>query len=341
MIEVNRQIVLVRRPDGMPQESDWKLVEGPVPEPGEGEIVARASWLSVDPYMRARLSAARSYARGVEPGEVMQGGGVGAVVRSRHPGFKPGDIVESMAWGWQEYAVLRPAAARKVDPKYGPMRYALGILGMPGLTAYFALFEIGRPRAGETVVVSAASGAVGQVVGQIAKLNGCRTVAVAGDDAKLAFCKKELGYDAGINHRTTKDLGAELKAACPNGIDIYFDNTAGPIADAVMPLTNVRVRVIQCGVIAIANKVGQPDMGLRFHRQFIVSRMRMEGFLVTDYINRYDEGLAWLGRHLREGKLKYREDIVEGLENMPKAFLRLLNGTNFGKQLVKVAPEPT
>ena len=340
MIEVNRQVVLVRRPDGMPQETDWKLIEAPLPEPGEGEIVARASWLSVDPYMRARLSAARSYARGVEPGEVMQGGGVGAVVRSRHPDFKPGDIVESMAWGWQDYAVLRPAAARKVDLKYGPMRYALGILGMPGLTAYFALFEIGRPRAGETVVVSAASGAVGQVVGQIAKLNGCRTVAVAGDDAKLEFCKKELGYDAGINHRTTKDFGAALKDACPNGIDIYFDNTAGPIADAVMPLTNVRARVIQCGVIAIANKVGQPDMGLRFHRQFIVSRMRMEGFLVTDYINRYDEGLAWLGRHVRAGKLKYREDVVEGLENMPKAFLRLLKGENFGKQLVKVSNEP-
>jgi NADPH-dependent curcumin reductase len=340
MAEVNRQFVLAHRPEGMPRESDWKLVESPVPEPGEGEIVARANWLSVDPYMRSRLGTTRNYAKNVEIGEVMQGGGVGRVVRSRHPDFKPGDVVESMAWGWQDYATLPPARTRKVDLKHGPMRYALGLLGMPGLTAYFAFFDVGRPRAGETVVVSAASGAVGQVVGQMAKLNGCRAVAVAGDDKKLDFCRRELGYDAAISHRSD-DLPAALKAACPNGIDIYFDNTAGPIADAVMPLTNVRARVIQCGVIAIANKVGQPDMGLRFHRQFIVSRMRMEGFLVTDYLNRYDEGLAWLGRHVREGKLKYREDIAEGLEIMPKAFLRLLTGENFGKQLVKVAPEPS
>jgi NADPH-dependent curcumin reductase len=318
MAEVNRQFVLARRPEGMPQESDWKLVENPVPEPGEGEIVARANWLSVDPYMRSRLGTARNYAKNVEIGEVMQGGGVGRVVRSRHPDFKPGDVVESMAWGWQDYATLPPARTRKVDLKHGPMRYALGILGMPGLTAYFAFFDVCRPRAGETVVVSAASGAVGQVVGQMAKLNGCRAVAVAGDDKKLEFCRTELGYDAAISHRGG-DLPAALKAACPNGVDIYFDNTAGPIADAVMPLTNVRARVVQCGVIAIANKVGQPDMGLRFHRQFIVSRLRMEGFLVTDYLNRYDEGLAWLGRHVREGKLKYREDISwRGWKTCPK-----------------------
>jgi hypothetical protein len=334
----NRQFVLARHPDGMPKESDWSLVEKPIAEPGEGEMLVRTLWLSVDPYMRGRIAPSKSYTKGVEIGEVMQGGGVGEVVRSRNPAFKQGDIVESMGFGWQEHAVLKPAGTRKVDPRHGPIRYALGVLGMPGLTAYFALLEVGRPRPGETVVVSAASGAVGQVVGQIAKLAGCRAVAVAGEDDKLAWCRAELGYDAGINHKTAGDLAAAIAAACPNGVDVYFDNTAGPIADAVMGLLNLRARIIQCGRVAVSNKPG-PDIGPRFHGQYIVTRCRVEGFLVFDYVNRYDEGLRVLGRWVKEGKLRYREDIIDGFEHMPRALIRILNGENFGKQLVKVAEE--
>jgi NADPH-dependent curcumin reductase CurA len=338
MQNLNRQWRLKSRPTAMPEPGNWELVETPVPEPGEGQIVARACWLSVDPYMRGRIAAGPSYARPVEPGEVMQGGGVGVVVRSRHPGFVAGDVVESMGWGWQDYATLDPQGTRKVDPKLGPMRHALGILGMPGLTAFFAFLEVGSPRAGDTVVVSSASGAVGQVVGQIAKIMGCRAVAVAGGPAKLQWCR-ELGYDAGVDYKTG-DLRAQLAAATPDGVDVYFDNTAGPIFDAVMERINLRARIVQCGTIDTYNRAGQPDVGLRHHRQMLVKRARWQGFLYTDCVHRADEGLARLSRWISEGRLRYREDIAEGIEAMPVAFLRLLTGENLGKQLVRVSPEP-
>ena len=333
----NRQWRLRAHPQGMPKETDWELVGTPIPEPGEGEIVARASWLSVDPYMRGRIAPVQSYAKGVLPGEVMAGGGVGAVIRSRHPGFREGDVVESMAWGWQDHATLRAAGTRKVDPALGPIRHALGVLGMPGLTAYFAFLDVGQPRVGDTVVVSSASGAVGQIVGQIAKLMGCRAVAVAGSAAKLAWCR-ELGYDAGVDYKSG-DLRAALAAATPDGIDVYFDNTAGPIFDAVMERINLRARIVQCGTIDTYNRAGEPDVGVRHHRHMLVKRARWQGFLYPDYAHRADEGLARLASWLSEGKLRYREDVVDGLENMPRAFLRLLTGENFGKQLVRVAPE--
>jgi NADPH-dependent curcumin reductase CurA len=322
----------------MPTAGDWELVETAIPEPGEGEIVACASWLSVDPYMRGRIATAPSYAKGVDPGELMQGGGVGAVVRSRHPAFKPGDIVESMGWGWQDYATLSPLNARKVDPALGEMRHALGVLGMPGLTAYFALLDVGAPQPGDSVVVSAAAGAVGQVVGQIAKIMGCRAVAVAGGAAQLAWCR-ELGFDAGVDHRAG-DLRGALAAACPDGIDVYFDNTGGAIFDAALERINLRARIIQCGMISIYNRIEEPDIGLRHHRQILVKRARWQGFLYTDYVHRRDEGLARLSRWVREGRIRYREDVVDGIEAMPHAFLRLLTGENIGKQLVRVAPEP-
>lgn len=334
----NRQFVLVRYPEGMPVESDWKLVESPVPEPGEGEMLVRTLWLSVDPYMRGRISPAKGYTKGVAPGEVMQGGGVGQVIRSRIPGFNEGDIVESMAFGWQDYPLLKAVGTRKVDPSHGPIRYALGLLGMPGLTAYFAMLDLGKPKPGETVVCSAASGAVGQVVGQIAKIYGCRAVAVAGSQAKLDWCKT-LGYDSGVDHHTA-NLPADLAAACPTGIDIYFDNTAGPIHDAVMGLINLRARVMIVGTIALAGMFGRPDIGPRHLRSILINRARVEGFLVFDYVERYPEGLRQLAAWLKEGKLVYREDIIEGFEHTPRAFLRLLTGENFGKQLVQVADEP-
>jgi NADPH-dependent curcumin reductase CurA len=335
MRNVNRQFQLVRYPEGLPTEQDWKLVETPVPEPGAGEILVRTQWLSVDPYMRGRISPAKSYAKGVAPGELMVGGGVGVVVRSNIAEFKPGDIVESMAFGWQDYPVLKAAGTRKVDPSLGPIRHALGVLGMPGLTAYFAMLEVLKPKAGETVLVSAASGAVGQVVGQIAKILGCRAVAVAGSASKLAFCK-ELGYDAGIDHHA-KDLPAEMAKACPDGIDVFYDNTGGPIHDAAMGLMRLRGRIVIVGRIALSAKFGQPDIGVRHMGTMLVNRLRMEGFLVFDYAQRYPEGLKQLAAWMKEGRIKYREDIVDGLENTPKAFLRLLSGENFGKQLVRIS----
>ncbi len=331
----NRQWRLKRFPEGMPVEDDWELVESPVPTPGDGEILVRSLYLSVDPYMRGRISPARNYAQGVGPGEVMTGGGVGEVIRSNHPDFKAGDIVESFQFGWQDFPILKADGTRKVDPALAPIQSALGYLGLPGLTAYFALLHQAQIQSGETVLISAASGAVGQVAGQIARLKGCRPVAVASSAEKLAWCR-ELGYDAGINHRTSDDLAAGIAAACPDGIDVFFDNTAGPIHDAAMQNLAVKARVIVCGTIALADKFGQPDIGPRFLRQIMVARARVEGFLLFDYQAHYETARRELATWYRDGKLKHREDIADGLERTPAAFLRLLHGENFGKQLVKV-----
>jgi NADPH-dependent curcumin reductase CurA len=334
----NRQWLLASHPDGMPEEANWRLVEGPVPEPGPGQILARALYLSVDPYMRGRISPARNYAAGVAIGEVMTGGGVGEVVRSNHPGVAPGDVVESFTFGWQDYAVLDGAAARKVDPSLGPVHSALSWLGMPGLTAYFGLLEVGRPRPGDTVVISAASGAVGQIAGQIAKIAGCRAVAVAGAPAKLAWCE-EIGYDAGIDHRGGGDLEAAVAEACPDGVDVFFDNTAGAIHDAVMANLAQNARVIVCGTVALADRFERPDIGVRHLRRILITRARIQGFLVFDFAARFDHARARLAAWAKAGRLRHREDIADGLEAMPRAFLRVLEGRNFGKQLVRVAAE--
>ena len=338
MGDVNKQWRLKSRPLAMPELSDWEFAETPVPEPRDGEVVARACWLSVDPYMRGLITAGPSYTKPVEPGEIMQGGGVGVVVRSRAPSLAVGDIVQSMGWGWQTYATLNPAWTRKILPKHGPMRHALGILGMPGLTAYFAFLETGSPRPGDTVVVSSASGAVGQVVGQIAKLMGCRTVAIVGSEEKISWCR-EIGYDVSVNYKT-EDLRTAIADATPDGVDVYFDNAAGPIFDAVIERINLHARIVQCGTIATYNRPGQPDTGLRHHRHILVKRARWQGFLYTDVAHRTEEGIARLGSWLNSGKLRYREDIAEGIEAMPQALLRVLSGANLGKQLVRVSPEP-
>jgi NADPH-dependent curcumin reductase CurA len=301
-------------------------------------MLVRSLYLSVDPYMRGRISPSKNYTTGVVPGQLMCGGGVGEVVRSNVPGFEPGEVVESFGFGWQDYAVLPATGTRKVDPALAPVHSALSYLGLPGLTAYFALLDIGRPRPGDTVVVSAASGAVGQIVGQLAKLAGCRAVAVASSDKKLAWCR-ELGYDAGVNYRNGEDLTAAIGEVCPGGIDVFFDNTAGPIHDAVMHNLATGARIIICGTVALAERFGQPDIGPRFLRQILVARARVEGFLLFDYAHRHEEGLARLAAWSREGRLRHREDILDGLERMPEAFLRLLRSENFGKQLVRVAPD--
>lgn len=332
---VNRQIILLNRPAGAPAESDFKLVETPAPVPKEGEVLVRALYLSLDPYMRGRMSERASYARPVALGEVMTGGVVGRVVASRNAGFREGDIVEGIL-GWQDYAVSNGKGLRKIDPRLAPISTALGVLGMPGLTAYFALLELGKPKGGETVVVSAASGAVGGIVGQIAKIMGSRAVGTAGSAAKCRYCLDELGYDACIDYRASKDIAADLKRAAPDGIDVYFDNVGGAVSDAVFPLLNLRARVVVCGQISQYN-LDKPELGPRLLWHLIRTRARVEGFLVWDYAERYGEGLAQLAAWIKDGRIKYKEDITPGLEQAPLKLIGLLKGENFGKALVKIA----
>jgi NADPH-dependent curcumin reductase CurA len=338
--KVNRRWLLASYPEGMPVLDNWILDSQPVPDPGPGQILVRSNWLSVDPYMRARMSPASNYTKGVALGDVMQGGGVGEVVASNHPSWKIGDIAESMSVGWQEWSVLTPdvagpAGVNKINPELAPIESSLSWLGMPGITAYFGLLEVGRPKPGDTVIVSAASGAVGQLVGQLAKLAGCRAIAVAGDDNKLQWCR-EIGFDAAINYKRSTDLVGAVKQACPAGVDVFFDNTAGPIHDAVMKNLNIGARVVICGRVALAGQFGKPDIGERFTGQLIVSRASVHGFLVFDWWHRREEALRRLAAWRREGKIQFKEDVLEGIELMPEAFLRLLHGKNFGKQIVKI-----
>ncbi len=330
---VNRRIVLAARPSGFPKDADFRLETQPVPKPGQGEFLARVVYLSLDPYMRGRMAAGKSYVPPVEIGDVMTGGTVARVIESNHPGYAAGDDVVGLL-GWQEYAVSDGSGVMKVDPRMAPISTALGVLGMPGLTAYFGLLDVGRPKSGETVVVSAASGAVGAVVGQIAKLKGCRAVGIAGSDEKCAYVRDELRFDAAINYKKTSDMSQDLAEACPRGVDVYFDNVGGEILDAVLRHINFRARIVVCGMISEYNLTETP-VGPRPGRFLLVNRARMEGFIVFDFRDRYAEGLAALGGWVRGGQLKYREDIVEGLENAPRAFLGLLQGKNFGKLLVQ------
>ncbi|HJT89995.1 MAG TPA: NADP-dependent oxidoreductase, partial [Bryobacteraceae bacterium] len=271
----------------------------------------------------------------VELGEVMVGGVVGRVIETNDPRVGSGEIVEVMA-GWQDYAVAPAKLLRRIDPAAAPISTALYVLGMPGLTAYFGLLDICRPQPGETVVVSGAAGAVGSLVGQIAKIKRCRAIGIAGSDEKIRFITRDLGFDAGLNYKTTSDYYARLKELAPTGIDVYFDNVGGPITDAVMRLINIRARVAVCGQVSQYNSE-QVEMGPRWLGQLVAKQAKVEGFLVFQYADRYEEGLRQLGTWLREGRLKYREDVVVGLENAPKAFIRMMEGRNIGKQLVKIA----
>jgi NADPH-dependent curcumin reductase CurA len=335
----HRQIRLAARPAGYPRASDFRVVELPVPEPGPGEFLVRIVYLSLDPYMRGRMSDARSYVPPVALGDVMEGGTVGEVVRSSHSRFGVGDIVEGRL-GWQEYALSAGKGVRKVDASVAPISTALGVLGMPGLTAYFGLLDVGQPKTGETVVVSAASGAVGGLVGQIAKLKGCRAVGLAGSDAKVRYITEELGYDAGINYRTAPDLDAALDAACPRGVDVYFDNVGGRITEAVSRHVNMFARFAICGLVSQYN-LTEPEHAPRNERFILVNRVRIQGFLVFDFAERYKEGLGQLTEWVQQGRLRYREDVVDGLERAPEALTAMLQGRNFGKMLVRVGPEPS
>ncbi|MFQ5773343.1 MAG: NADP-dependent oxidoreductase [Kiloniellaceae bacterium] len=339
---VNRRIVLAARPEGAPKDSDFHLIEAAVPEPGDGEMLCRTIYLSLDPYMRGRMNAARSYAPSVEIGEVMVGGAVSEVVRSNLSDFAPGDFVFGYS-GWQEYSISNGRNLRRIDPGMAPISTALGVLGMPGMTAYTGLLNIGRPKQGETLVVAAASGAVGSLVGQIAKIKGCRAVGVAGSPEKCAYVVEELGFDACLNHRGA-DFADALGKACPDGVDIYFETVGGAVFQAVLPLLNPFARVPVCGLIAQYNATDLPpgpNQVPALMRAILTNRIRMQGFIVWDFADQEQEFLETVGGWIREGRVKYRESIVDGLENAPKTFRGLLQGRNFGKQLIRVAPDPT
>jgi NADPH-dependent curcumin reductase CurA len=330
----NKQIVLESRPAGMPSTENFKLNEIEIPQLSDGEVLLRTLYLSVDPYMRSRMNNRKSYVDPFPVGQAITGGAVAEVVESRSDSLKPGEIVIGIL-PWQLYSTINATQLRKIDPALAPITTALGVLGMPGLTAYFGLLDIGKPKEGETVVVSGAAGAVGTIVCQIAKIKGCRVVGISGSEAKNRYLQEELGVDATINYKID-DLKQELKKACPNGVDVYFDNVGGEISDLTLLLMNYRSRTIICGQIALYN-LEQPEPGPRVQPYLLVNRALMQGFIITDYEKQFGEGVRQLASWLREGKLKYAENIVEGFENTPQAFLGLFSGENLGKQLVKVA----
>lgn len=336
-----RAIVLNSRPVGAPTPENFRLRENPLPTPAEGELLLRTLYLSLDPYMRGRMSDAKSYAAPMAVGDVMVGGTVSRVQVSKHPGFKEGDLVLGFS-GWQDHALSDGSGLSKLDPKMKTPSLALGVLGMPGFTAYMGLLDIGQPKAGETVVVAAASGAVGSVVGQLAKLKGCRSVGVAGGPEKCRYVVEELGFDACIDHHGA-DFAAELAAACPDGIDVYFESVGGAVFDAVLPLLNTSARIPVCGLIANYNATelpaGPDRLGLLMGN-ILAKRLRMQGFIIfDDYGDRYGEFMQQMSPWVQAGKIKFREDIVDGLEQAPQAFIGMLTGGNFGKLVVRVANE--
>jgi NADPH-dependent curcumin reductase CurA len=340
--ETQKQWRLASYPEGVPTEDNWTLSEGPIPKIGAEQILVRAIYLDVAPYMRGRISPQKNYAAGVAPGDVMLGGGIGEVVASNSRHYQPGDIVVTdFSFGWQEYAALRPDSVRKVDPAVAPLPYWMEAFGLNGTTAYFALLDAGRMRPGDTVVISAAAGSVGQIAGQIAKLGGCRAIGVTSSAEKAAWCR-ELGYDDIVDYRAEQhDLPGAIRKACPKGVDVYIDNTAGVISEAVMQNLAPHARLVLVGSISLAGKFGQPDIGPRFHRQTLIACGTIQGFLVSDYRERYDEARERLVSWYQSGVLKSKFDIAKGIENLPKAFLRLLKSENTGKQMVQVGDEPS
>jgi len=338
MSENNLQVLLKRRPVGEPVPEDFEIAERPVPLPGRGQVLVRNRFLSLDPYMRGRMSDAKSYAKPVELGAVMEGATVGEVVASDDPGFAPGDAVMG-GQGWQRYCVMTPDKLRRVDVGEVPLSANLGVLGMPGLTAWVGLEDIGQPKAGETVVISAASGAVGQVAGQIARARGAKVIGIAGGPAKCAFVTDELGFDACLDHRG--DLDAQLDAACPEGIDVYWENVGGHVQEAVFPRLRDFGRMVMCGMIAQYNQAPGadakgappgPNLG-----PIVRKRLRVQGFIVSDTgWQRYPQFRAEMLEMMRDGKLRWREDVVVGLDRAPEAFIGLLKGRNFGKLVIRI-----
>jgi NADPH-dependent curcumin reductase CurA len=329
-MSVNTQVLLRRRPQGMPVPEDFEVVQGAMPTPRDGQVLLRHGFISLDPYMRGRMEDRASYAKPVALGAVMETRAVGQVVESRAAGFAPGDWVLG-GHGWQEFSAVPAAALAKLDPQEAPVQTALGVLGMPGMTAWVGLQDIGQPKPGETVVVSAASGAVGAVVGQLAKQAGCRVVGVAGGADKCRYVTEELGFDACIDHRG--DVAAGLDAHAPDGIDVYWENVGGAVQAAVFPRLRDFGRMVMCGMIAEYNSPPLPGPNLM---SAVRKRLRIQGFIVSDSWDRYPQWRAVAAPMLKAGQLRYREDVVQGLANAPAAFIGLLQGKNFGKLLVKI-----
>ncbi|MBO22192.1 MAG: NADP-dependent oxidoreductase [Rhodospirillaceae bacterium] len=336
---LNRRVILSERATGLPTPKLFSIVEDDVPSPSVGEVLLNNIYVTADPGMKGWISMARNYAS-VETGTTMHSFSVGVVVESKHPNVAEGDVVAANT-GWAEYAVADPERQtfRKVDPEAAPLSTALGVLGINGFTAYFGLLSVGQPKPGDTVVVSTAAGAVGSAVGQIAKIKGCRTVGIAGGPEKIALCTEIFGFDAAIDYKATGDLDAAIRAACPEGIDVYFDNVGGETLDIVLGQVNLHGRVVICGTAATDAWIPQPS-GLRPERNLLVNRIKMEGVLTFDFADRYNEAHADLSEWLRDGNIRYREDIVDGLENAPAALAGLYEGRNMGRQLIRVRPDP-
>jgi len=329
----NRRIVLASRPKGWVSEENFRLENAPLPRPAEGEVLVKNLWLSLDPYMRGRMDDRKSYAAKQELGEVMIGGTAGEVIESRNPAFKSGDAVVGML-GWQQYGCADGKGLRKVDAGRVPLSAYLGVLGMPGVTAWVGLLDICRPKEGETVAVSAASGAVGSVVGQIARLKSCRAVGIAGGKAKCDYVVKELGFDACVDYKASS-FNDDLKTAAPKGVDCYFENVGGEILDALLRRMNPFSRIAVCGLISQYN-LTEP-YGVKTFQSILTNRIKVQGFIVSDRLELWAKALPELAAWVAEGKIKYRESVVEGLENAPRGLIALLQGGNFGKQLVKLA----
>ena len=334
---LNRQILLANRPVGIPKASDFQLNETSIPMPVDGQVLCETLYLSLDPYMRGRMSPSKSYAKPVEINEVMTGGTVGKVIESRDPNLKAGDIVFGYG-GWQDYWVHNGKTLKNVDPDIAPISTATGVLGMPGVTAYTGLLNIGKPKKGETVVVASACGPVGSVVGQIAKFKGARSVGIAGSKEKCKYATDKFQFDHCLNHKSN-EFSEELKQVCPEGIDVYFENVGGKVLDSVLPLLNDFARIPICGIISAYNSTelpSGPNLIPSLMRSILVKRLTFRGFIVWDFANQEKEALQQLAKWIKQGKLHYLEDIVDGLENAPESFIGLFDGKNFGKLVVRV-----
>ncbi len=329
-----KQIVLISRPKGKPVMENFQTNEFELPEIKDKEVLLEAMFLSVDPYMRGRMNDAKSYVPPFEIGKSITGGGVAKVLKSNSANFKENDIVTGNLL-WQQHCIATENGLIKIDTSIAPASYYLGILGMPGLTAYLGLMHIGKPKAGETVVVSGAAGAVGIVVGQIAKLHGCRVVGIAGSDEKVKLLKEEFGFDEVINYKTTADIKKAIAIVCPNAVDIYYDNVGGEISDAVISNINFNARIVLCGQIALYNSTEIP-MGPRLQPMLLTRSVLMQGFIVSNYQSQFEEGLSHLSLWLKEGKLKYKETIVKGFDKLPTALIGLFSGDNTGKMIIEV-----
>ena len=334
MIHTNTKVILKNRPVGYPREEDFEIVHEKIDYLDNGEVIIEVLWLSLDPYMRGRMSAAKSYAAPLKIGDVITGGAVGKIVESKCPNFSVGNIVEGFSIGWQKFAKVKSHSIRIINPDLAPIQTALGVLGMPGMTAYFGLFEVCKPVPGDTVVVSAASGAVGQLVGQLAKLTNCKVIGIAGSEEKCSYLENSLSFDHTINYKI-ENVYEKIKNFCPEGVNVYFDNVGGKISDDVISNIAPFARVGVCGVISQYN-LTQLESGMRVQRAVLTNQASIEGFLVFRFEQRYNIAINRLAKWLKENKIIWKEDIVEGIDKAPKAFIGLMEGKNFGKLLVKV-----